>query len=148
MRLYKCSFSGFLATRPKSAGVGLLFFASLRGKSVLSRRHWHSSLPRNGFLLYHKIRSAAENAARTRHARFPVQGATDRNLSYFHLQLILGITSYCRHYTQSAKRVNCASTFSIVLNCSVRSFQERHYATSKTCSASRLFETRFIISIV
>ena len=52
-------------TRPKSAGVGLLFFASLRGKSVLSRRHRHSSLPRNDFLLYHKIRSAAENAART-----------------------------------------------------------------------------------
>ena len=46
-----------------SAGVWLLFFASLRGKSVLSRRHRHSSLPRNGFLLYHKIRSAAENAA-------------------------------------------------------------------------------------
>ena len=65
VRLYKDSFSGFLATRPKSAGVGLLFFASLRGKSVLSRRHRHSSLPRNGFILYHKIRSAAENAART-----------------------------------------------------------------------------------
>lgn len=57
---------------------------------------------------------------RTRHARFPVQGATDRNLPYFHLQLILGITSYCIHYTKSAKRINCASTFSIVLNCSVR----------------------------
>jgi hypothetical protein len=65
VRLYKHSFSGFLATRPKSAGVGLLFFASLRGKSVLSRLHRHSSLPRNGFLLYHKIRSAAENAVRT-----------------------------------------------------------------------------------
>ena len=43
----------------------LLFFASLRGKSVLSRRHLHSPLPRNGFILYHEIRSAAKNAAHT-----------------------------------------------------------------------------------
>ena len=78
-------------THPMSAGVGLLFFASLRGKSVLSRRHRHSSPPRNGFILYHKIRSAAENAARTDSPPQTYPGSLCRTL----LVSILYYTSNC-----------------------------------------------------
>ena len=110
MRLYKCSFSGFLATRPKSAGVWLQFFASLRGKSVLSRRHRHSSLPHNDFLLYHKsdIRGKPKNLTKDFHLRGSRLFLGFLNqIAYINPYLIFGIfDAECQQHN-NGDRCNC-----------------------------------------